>query len=352
MPSRGFKAVLAVCAAALVVPAASEAATKTVVAGPLKPVKGVFGRGGTADADTFSLPTVTIRAGDSVRWKFNGFHTVTFPKKGGGAIPFIIPDASAKYTGFNDPAGAPFWFNGQTQLDANPLGALPQGGKSYDGSAVTGSGAPLGAAKPYTLKFPKTGTFTYYCVVHPGMKAKVKVVPKGKAIPSKKADAKTASKLLAKQVKVAKKTAKLTTPAGTVVGGNDKGQVVQFRFFPKTLHVAPGSTVTFKVTSKPEIHTFSFGPQKFLEDTANGFVTPVNGALQFSPVIAFPSDPPPAVPSYDGTSHGNGFISTGVLDGDPATPNPTTAKITFTKAGSYGFICLIHPFMQGTVVVG
>jgi plastocyanin len=352
MPSQGVKAVLAVLVAALFVPAASQAATKTVVAGPLKPVKGVFGRNATADADSFSLSTVTIHAGDSVKWKFNGFHTVTFPKKGGGAIPFVIPDATAKYTGFNDPAGAPFWFNGQTQFDLNPLGALPQGGKSYNGSAVAGSGAPLGAAKPYTLKFPKTGTFTYYCVVHPGMQAKVKVVAKGKAIPSKKADAKAAAKLLASEVKVARKTATLKTPANTVVGGNDKGPVVQLRFFPKTLHVATGGTVTFKVTSKPEAHTFSFGPQKFLEDTANAFVTPANGALQFNPLIAFPSEAPPAVPSYDGTAHGNGFISTGVLDGDPASPQPTTAKITFTKAGSYGFICLIHPFMQGTVVVG
>jgi plastocyanin len=352
MPRKGLMLLCAVVAAALVVPAASQAATKTVVAGPLKPVKGVFGRNSSADVDAFSLSTVTIHTGDSVRWKFNGFHTVTFPKKGGGAIPFVIPDPTAKYTGFNDTAGAPFWFNGQTQLDVNPLGAAPQGGKSYDGSAVTGSGAPLGAAKPYKLKFPKAGTFTYYCVIHPGMKAKVKVVAKGKSIPSSKADAKTAAKLLAKEAKVARKTAKLKTPAGTLVGGNDKGLVVQLRFFPKTLHVATGGTVTFKVTSKPEAHTFSFGPQKFLEDTANALIAPVGGALQFNPLIAFPSEAPPATPSYDGTSHGNGFISTGILDGDPATPQPTTAKITFTKAGSYGFICLLHPFMHGTVVVG
>ncbi|MEA2146847.1 MAG: hypothetical protein QOG59_2434, partial [Solirubrobacteraceae bacterium] len=34
-----------------------------------------------------------------------------------------------------------------------------------------------------------------------------------------------------------------------------------------------------------------------------------------------------------------------------ATPNPVSAQIKFTQAGTYHYICLIHPFMQGTVVV-
>jgi plastocyanin len=345
--------VAALVAAAFVVPASAHAATKTVIAGPLKAAKGVFGGKATGDVDGFSLNTVTVHVGDSVRWKFNGFHTVTFPKKGSGAIPFVIPDASAKYSGINDAAGAAFWFNGTRQLDLNPLSALPQGGKTEDGSQVNGSGAPIGAAKPYTLKFTKAGSFTYYCVIHPGMKAKVKVVAKGKKIPSAKQDRKAAAKLFATEVKAAKKQSKLTLPKNTIQGGNDKGKVVQLRFFPKKLSVPVGTSVTMQVKSLPEIHTFSFGPAAYLQTLASKFVVPQpTGALAFNGQIALPSDAPPNLPPYDGTNHGNGYFSTGVLDGDPNSPQPSSAKITFSKAGTYQFICLIHPFMQGTVVVG
>ena len=347
--------------AALIVPASAQAATKTVVAGPLKSVKGVFGGHASGDIDGFSLKTVTVHVGDRVRWKFNGFHTVTFPKKGGKDIPFVIPDPTgAKYSGINDAAGAPFWFNGQTRLVANPLGAFPQGGKTFNGSQLTGSGAaaPGASPKPYALKFTKAGTYTYECVIHPGMKAKVKVVPKGKPIPSAKQDRKTAAKLFAKEVKAAKKQAKgPKLPASTVQGGNDKGSVVQLRFFPASIKVPVGGSVRFQVKSRPEIHTFAFGPPAYLQSVASGIITPVPGpagppALVFSGQVVFPSDPPPALPPYDGTNHGNGYFSTGVLDGDPSSPQPPATTVKFTKAGTYGFICLVHPFMRGQVVVG
>jgi plastocyanin len=347
---------LAALAVALILPTSAQAATKTVVAGPLKAVKGVFGGNATGDVDGYSLKTVTVHVGDKVRWKINGFHSVTFPKKGSGALPFVIPDASAKYSGVNDAAGAPFWFNGQTQLDLNPLAALPQGGKTENGSQVTGSGVPTGNAKPYTLKFTKAGTYTYYCVVHPGMKAKVKVVPKGKRIPSTRKDRKTAAKRFAAEVKAAKKQLKFKPPANTVQGGNDKGDVVQLRFFPQSIHVPVGGSLSLQVKSLPEAHTFTFGPSAYVQDLASKFVTPVpNGAgpptLAYNGQIAFPSDPPPTLPPYDGTAHGNGFFNTGVLDGDPNTPNPSSAKVTFSKAGTYSFICLLHPFMHGQVIV-
>jgi plastocyanin len=348
---------MAALAAALILPASAQAATKTVVAGPLKAVKGVFGGSASGDVDGYSLGTVTVHVGDKVKWKINGFHSITFPKKGGSPLPFVVPDASAKYSGVNDAAGTPFWFNGQTQLDLNPLGAFPQGSKTYNGSQLTGSGIPLGTAKPYTLKFTKAGTFTYYCVVHPGMKAKVKVVPKGKRIPSAKQDRKAAAKRFAAEVKAAKKQAKFKPPANTVQGGNDKGDVVQLRFFPQTIHVPVGGALTLQVKSLPEIHTFTFGPSQYVQNVANAFVTPVPNAagpptLVTSGQVAFPSDPPPTLPPYDGTAHGNGFFNTGILDGDPNSPNPSSAKVTFSKAGTYSFICLIHPFMHGQVVVG
>jgi plastocyanin len=350
-------ALAATLAALVVVPASAQAATKNVVAGPLKAAKGVFGGSATGDVDGYSLRTVKVHVGDKVRWKLNGFHSVTFSKKGSGPLPFVIPDPSAKYSGVGDAAGAPFWFNGQAQLDLNPLGAFPQGGKTEDGSQLTGSGLPLGNAKPYTLKFTKAGIFTYYCVVHPGMQAKVKVVAKGKKIPSAKQDRKVAAKRFAAEVKAAKKQAKFKPAAGTIQGGNDKGDVVQLRFFPQSSHVPVGGSLTLQVKSLPEAHTFSFGPGAYVQQVAGAFVNPVPNpagppTLALNGQVAFPSDPPPALPSYDGSAHGNGFLSTGMLDGDPASPQPSSAKVTFTKAGTYSFICLLHPFMHGTVVVG
>ncbi|HET7380438.1 MAG TPA: hypothetical protein VFJ24_10390, partial [Gaiellales bacterium] len=51
------------------------------------------------------------------------------------------------------------------------------------------------------------------------------------------------------------------------------------------------------------------------------------------------------------TSHGNGFANTGGLDQDPTTPLPASARIMFTSPGTYHYICLVHPWMQGTIIV-
>ena len=52
------------------------------------------------------------------------------------------------------------------------------------------------------------------------------------------------------------------------------------------------------------------------------------------------------------TNHGDGFANTGVLDNDPSTATiPSSGKIQFNAPGTYHYICLIHPFMHGTIIV-
>jgi plastocyanin len=345
--------------AALLVPAGAQAATKPVIAGP--PVKKLpKGTPKDGDANAFFRKTVTIHVGDKVRWTINGFHTVTFPAKGKKPPALISPDASgAKYAGFNDAAGGPFWFNGQTRLALDPLGAFPVGGKSYNGSKLVGSGTPPpGRPKPYTLKFTKTGTFRYYCAVHSGMKGKVRVVRTGKAVPTAAADKQAVASEFAKLVATLKKKAKLAGPAGNVVqAGNDTAEATLFRFFPARKQVPVGTTVTFQMPARTsELHTFSFGPADYLKATEEKSLTPdmstTPPTLVFSPLVAFPSDPPPALPLFTGANHGNGFLSTGGLDRNAATPSPGSAQIKFDKAGTYDYICFIHPFMKGQIVVG
>jgi plastocyanin len=293
-----------------------------------------------------------------VKWKINGFHTVTIPARGKKPPPFISPDLTTQVSGVNDAAGAPFWFNGQPRLVLDKQGAPPVGGKSYNGKKLVSSGVSLGAPKPYTIKFTKKGSYSYYCTVHPGMKGTVKVVGRGKAIPSNKANAKASKKEYAKVVKQLKKDGKFAGPPGNAVrAGNDTIPSTILAFFPATKSVPVGTTVTFSMSPKTtELHTISFGPPDYLKSVADAFVqpdpaNPSGPPSVFNPQIAYPSDPPP-LPAYDGTSHGNGFLSTGGLDRDPATPSPGDAQITFNKAGTYNYICLIHPEMKGSIVVG
>ena len=108
-----------VVAAALVLPATAQAATKTVQAGPFGPKAAQF-QAVSGDANQFFRGVVTIHKGDKVRWKLNGFHTVTFAPTGEPAPALVVTDASTPVAGVNDAAGFPFWFNGRPSVIANP----------------------------------------------------------------------------------------------------------------------------------------------------------------------------------------------------------------------------------------
>ena len=75
----------------------------------------------------------------------------------------------------------------------------------------------------------------------------------------------------------------------------------------------------------------------------------VNG--QIDPRAAYPSDPPPALPDYKGSNHGDGFLNSGLLDGDPRSSLPDAMTIRFTAPGTYTVVCLLHPGMTATVNV-
>lgn len=342
---------------ALLVPAGAQAATKSVAAGPPgKPPK-AFPKDG--DTNAFYRKTVTVHVGDKVRWAINGFHTVTFAAKGKKTPPFISADPTHPVAGANDAAGAPFWFNGLPRLILDPQGSQPVGGKTYDGSKPASSGAPLsdGKPKPYTLKFTKTGSFGYVCTIHPGMEGTVKVRAKARRIPSATADKQAVKEEYAKTVALAKKLGASAGPTGNeVMAGNDSREATILRFFPLKKTVPVGTTLTLSMTkSTREIHTFSFGPAAYLKTVADGVFAPdsaVPPAVVLSPLIVYPSDPPPTLGGPTGANHGNGYVNTGVLDRDSATPSPGSTQVRFDKAGTYDYICLIHTFMKGQIVVG
>ena len=309
------------------------------------------------EIDKFSLKQLQIHVGDKVQWLDpSGAHTVTFAK-GKADIPlFETSPTGAKYSGFLDASGNPFWFNGQTQIQLDPAGALAAGVKmvagkqvgTENGSQLVGSGMYNGNASPppFVLTFNKAGTYDYQCTVHPNMNGSIKVLPRGTKVPSPAADLSREKASLIADAKTIVKLVSYTPPADTVSGGHDQGQLATLRFYPTSLHVAVGTTVTFSQTSDVQIHTFTFGPTAYLSSISN------SAGLELPPAFPFSSEAPSSTPTtYDGTNHGNGFLNTGVLDANPGATQASSFKVTFTKAGTYDFQCLIHPFMKGEVVV-
>jgi plastocyanin len=340
-------------AAALAVPAAAGAATKTVQAGPFgKDAQQAFQQA-VGDANQFLRRTVTIHKGDTVKWKMNGFHTVTFVPGGVEAPALILPDPANPVTGILDAANVPFWFNGQPNLSFNPKVALKQGGGTFNPDKLRNSGLPPEQGPPpaYKLKFKQKGRFSYLCIVHPGMAGSVRVVGKKKTIPSKDQDKRAANR---EQAATLGAVQRLTTGTNlnltnTLQAGNDRrtGPTV-FKFFPANPSFKVGDTVTLQMApTSSEVHTFTFGPDAYVTALVDNLVGQV-----IDPRGTYPSDPPPATPvSFTGTNHGNGFYNSGFLDSVGPSPLPSSTQIRFTAPGSFALICLIHPFMKGTVTV-
>ena len=333
-----------------VLPATAAAHSKTVYAGgPVKWANALSHKTG-GGVDNFLINRVTINAGGTVVWNgaslSNGFHTVDIPALHGQDLPLIMPTGQ-QVSGANDAAGNPFWFNGQPVLSFNPALFAPIGTHSYSGASRIDSGLPLGPAHDFKVKFTKPGTYRYFCDVHPGMQGWVIVRPKGKTIPSAKADARALKAEEKHYAREAKRVDKTKPPADTVsVGGSGPGGLEVFAMFPATLKVNAGTTVKFMMSkSSREVHTATFGPAAYVTALANAFGQNPGSA----PSALYPSDVPHI--TLTPTSHGNGFANTGAMDRDATTPLPPSNTITFTTAGTYHYECLIHPFMHGTIVV-
>lgn len=351
-------AAIAVVTGCALVPATASAATRTVFVGTPPSIVKTLNEKYSADANAFFPSSLTIHVNDTVAFAPVGFHDVDVPAKGGKAVAAIGPTGKT-LAGEKDAAGVDFWFNGQPQLGFTAPMLAMQFGKTvtYNGSKAVISGLPLSdKPKPFNVKFTKKGTFTYYCDLHPGMKAKVHVVaPKSKA-DSTKAVKSAVAKQSAAAIKTAKGFAKRKAPANTILAGlHGSGGVELLGFAPSKLAVKVGDTVTFQMDANSnEVHTASTGPgnaddsKTYLGQVASG----IGESPEFTGQSTYPSDPPPAgaatlVPAL----HGNGFWSSGVMDASSASPIPASNAVKFGAPGTYDFYCLIHTFMKATVTV-
>lgn len=355
-------AALVVTAPAAVLPAAALAKGVTVYAGPPS-FAALHAVNAQADALAFYPKQATVHVGETVTWQFHGFHTATFP----GTMtpyPFVVPLGTSAQPATNDAAGKPFWWGGKAPvLSISPMSVQPQGGGAISSAAdvrssgllrILTAGPTSQPPAPYTLTFTKPGLYRYLCAVHPGMKGVIRVLPKKKAKAPSPA-AQTAKELRQTVTDLTALNAELPPNSLEVfvgAGKNASGAEIA-AFFPKSLTVPVGSTVTFQNNDETDIHTVTFGPADLRTQIEKSFAAPQGMDVLINPLGAFASEPPGAPLTYDGTNHGNGYFGSGILQppGAPAAAGPSAFAVTFTKPGTYDYECVIHAGMDGTIVV-
>jgi plastocyanin len=138
----------------------------------------------------------------------------------------------------------------------------------------------------------------------------------------------------------------------TVMVGAGQDTTMVSGFFPETIRVRLGDTVTWKVSTDEEFHTVTFlsgaKPPEFLLPVPGGGP----GELMANPQVAFPTRHPGApVETYGGM----GYVNSGVLSKNPQAPDAPpndTFSLTFTRVGIYDYYdFLFFPFVKGRVEV-
>jgi plastocyanin len=215
------------------------------------------------------------------------------------------------------------------------------------------------------------------CAIHrEGMSGKIVVVPSGTQVASPSAQYAGGQKALqATEAKLATADAALkqgkpplpiAVPGQNHVLAGSGNPAVQDAFIsqfgPQTVHIPVGGSVTWWFLGG---HSITFNSDKSDNDVRA--VAP-DGSVHLNPkavgAVNTPGEPPSKGGGGPGASNapptfkvvaakswnGQGFLNTGVfLNSGP--PKIEGYKLTFTKAGTYHYICTVHDDMKGTVVV-
>ncbi len=122
-------------------------------------------------------------------------------------------------------------------------------------------------------------------------------------------------------------------------GGIPGTAIVANAFNPRTIEIAVGDAVKWEFQEPWTIHmvTFTSGEKPPDVDVREG------DKIYFNPQVFFPA----GGKTYDGS----GYRNSGVAPQGPNAPH-FSYSLTFTKAGTYKYVCLFHtPAMAGTVIV-
>jgi len=344
---------------------------------------------------------VRVHAGDTVVFHEVGNgepHTVTLGTLANGAVA-AFEKLSPKQQQ-NPPKAA-------VRADAKVPSLFPQGPgdavQSVANPCYLATGAPSAAACPASAQPAFTGTETYVnsgwldanahfavhlaptiapgtyrfmCALHrEGMSGRIVVEPPGTAVASPAAQfAAGRRQLRAIERKLAPAVQDLRRgrvfamrPPGKVVfagsGSPAAGQEAGItEFGPKVVRIPVGGSVTWYLLGD---HTITFNANKSNDDIR---ATAPDGSVHLNAAALSPAGGPgephgaPGGGSGGGRPtfkvvaasrwNGRGFHNSGIFLNSFGPPLIEGYKMTFTRAGSYRYICTVHDRMRGTVVVG
>ena len=353
-------------------------------------------KGAPADGMRFYAPPLDVHQGDVVTFNAAGFHTATLlpantdadswiaDNAAGPGEPYAFvapdPDEGAKGLKFNNSDLFP------SRLDCGDLtDPCP-----YDGSQVANSGIvdanDLNAPFAFSVQINASvgSTIPVLCLVHLGMRFQISVVASSETATTQAEidsfkdqkvnhDARAASKLHRSLLEQS------SGAHGGVVqayAGYDGPHFALDYFYPNRIELEKGQRVQWHFDQLAfEDHTVTFPRGKGLEISGNSFV-PVcdpdgdTGTMPDEPAnedattldevcpggpsqIELDIDPRFAPPAGDGVvTSTRDFESSGIEGANVGGSDPFTLRFTASSDdGPYTFLCMIHPFMKGKVVV-
>lgn len=268
--------------------------------------------------NAFLPENVTIEEGSSITWEFPWFepHIVAFLEE--GSPPPDEPEVSPPGTEWPNDAG--YVYSGDVFGDpSNPPTFGP-------------------------IVFPEAGTYAYFCPIHPQMTATVTVVEAGGDVDTQEdVDSRGAAEyaprlaaikaigeaLAAEEVKVTPRDDG-TNLYEVLVGALNSAGDDAMQFFPAVVDIKVGDTVKwYSDNETPHTVTFNAPPGP-------------------------PQGDPFEIPRTENTTFdGEGFTHSAIMWTVPEPNSYTEYELTFTAAGSFTYVCILHApqGMMGTVNV-
>jgi plastocyanin len=228
---------------------------------------------------------------------------------------------------------------------------------AFDGTQSFYNSGWLAPDAPFTVTLSpdlKPGTYHYFCLLHrAGMVGTLTVVDPSTDVKSPGDATAEGETQIADDVAKLAPAVQAANAAPTAQAGvfsQDVQEAFSSTFTPDPISIPVGGSVTW-LNMGP--HTVSFNAPQ----SATSFrVEAADGTVHLNAAAGAPSGgpgapPPPPTLVDAGTWDGTGFLSSGIMVSFPPPPL-YQYKVTFSKAGTYKYVCLVHTDMQGTVKVG